>query len=187
MISNENNLTPILVGFLPKEELQNSLIELNKSMDHSKINLSERIPHVTLWMGFVRTKQVNSLNLGLEKIFQSVSISARFGRIEEFKNQFGSVWSLGIELNRPLYLLQNRVHHFFEPFREVCDHYEGFNETTLEYVNKFPSKSLDNYDPHITIGFGDSCDDLNLGHDLILQDPKMFDMGNFCTCVRQKQ
>ena len=183
----ENKLTPILIGFEVSGEILEQVLQVNKKMDCSKIDLSSRVPHVTLWMGFVKTKQIPSLKLGLEKIFQNISITAATGKLESYENEFGSVWSLNIEINRDLYLLQNRVHHFFEPFRELSGEIESLNETTLSYINGFATKSLVSFDPHITIGFGDMQNEINFPETIELSNPKMFELANYCTCKGEIQ
>lgn len=179
-----NQLTPIIIGFPLDEQVNRVIIRVNHALGSSEIDFNSRIPHVTLWMGFVKTKQIDSLNLGLNKIFQNVSMEVGLKELELFKSQFGLVWSLELELTRSLYLLQNRVHHFFEPFREISDKFNGLSDVTVNYINDFSSKSLDNYSPHITIGMGQKEIDLELDKTIILKDPKMFEMGDFCTCVQ---
>ena len=145
MRTTENMLRPVLVGFALPEELLLEVIRLNGDLDRSRIDFEQQIPHVTLWMGFVKERQVTPLNLGLHKVFHEVSVQTQVKDLNKFENQFGSVWSIDIQMNRSFHLLQNRVHHFFEPFREHAIDMHGFDQTTVDYINRFESKSLDNY------------------------------------------
>lgn len=180
-------LKPILIGFSLGKDALTMVKAMNQQLDTSKINFDEQIPHVTLWMGFIKEQQVASLHLGLKKIFQNIEMTVDVKALEKFDSDFGSVFSLGIQMSRALYLLQNRVHHFFEPFRERADQYKDFDAPTLNYINNFKAKSLDNYDPHITIGFGEELSDECSITQLQLRDPKMFLMGNNCTCMNEMQ
>lgn len=182
MNNHPDNLTPILIGFkLPKSILP-AIIDLNQKLELIQINFRNCLPHVTLWMGFIPSKQIESLSLGLEKIFKNVEINIDLGTLGVFQSKFGSVLSLELILNRELYLLQNRVHHFFEPFREIAESCDGFDQATVDYVNGFSNKSLDNYTPHITIGFGAKVPEIYMPNTIKLIDPMMFRVGNYCTC-----
>lgn len=187
MNDTASNLKPILVGFSLPKDLNELIFEINASLDTSKIDFNNRIPHVTLWMGFVKTKQLASLNLGLRKIFRNISIETDLGSLETFESQFGKVCSWELKNVRPLYLLQNRIHHFFEPFREKSEGYDDFTPETIDYINNFSTKSLDNYSPHITIGFGEECHSQDFEGKVILNDPKMFSIANYCTCETEIQ
>lgn len=182
-----SNLTPIIIGFSLEKELKSQVQFFNRSLDRSRINLETCIPHVTLWMGFVKNEQLPALNLGLEKIFRNVFIHTEVEQLTDFTNELGTSWSMSLQLNRSLYLLQNRIHHFFEPFREIGEKYEDCNSITIDYINNFVSKSLDNYSPHITIGFGDSLAVNPTFLPVFLKNPDMFEAGNYCTCVRRIQ
>lgn len=182
-----NQLTPILIGFPLDKHVNQEVVRVNQTLGSSQIDFNSVIPHVTLWMGFVKTKQIEALNLGLDKIFQNVSIEVQLEKMERYDSKFGLVWSIGINLSRELYLLQNRIHHFFEPFREKATEYNGLSRETIEYINDFSSKSLDHYSPHITIGFGGENVEFHTASKIILKDPKMFKVGNYCTCTKQIQ
>lgn len=179
----KNELTPILIGFPLCEEVFNWVVTENKSTDLEKINFERQIPHVTLWMGFVRAKQIKSLNTGLQKVFQNISIESDANELQLFAGKFGSVLSLDIRLTRELNLLQNRIHHFFEPFRETGNLEGNLDQDTVEYINNFPKKSLANYEPHITIGFSRSLNERDIQTKMTLKNPVMFAMGNYCTCI----
>lgn len=182
-----SKLTPIIIGFSLEENLRSQVESFNRSLDRSIVNLETSIPHVTLWMGFVKKKQLSALHLGLEKIFKNVSILAEVEKLSDFTNEFGTSWSMSLRLNRSLYLLQNRIHLFFEPFRETAEQYGDLNSTTLDYINNFTARSLDNYEPHITIGFGDNFVANPTFLPVFLKNPDMFEAGNYCTCIKRIQ
>ncbi len=187
MNAHENIVTPILIGFDLSSEPLERVLQLNQELDKTKVNFGQSIPHVTLWMGFVKSKHLAPLSLGLTKIFHDITLQTMLGELTKFENDLGSVWSWEVKKNRELDLLQNRIHHFFEPFREKCAVYEGLNESSTAYVNDFAQKSLEHYDPHITIGFGDLKPMELSSLPITLSDPKMFFIGNYCTCREEIQ
>ncbi|CAG5085520.1 hypothetical protein [Parvicella tangerina] len=182
-----HDLEPVLIGFDLPENLEQLLSKLNGDLDRSKIDFTRSIPHITLWMGFIKRTQVGALNLGLKKIFSSSSVKTELGALETYNSEFGNVLSWEVQTTRALYLFQNRIHLFFEPFREICSDYKPLDKQTTNYINTFASKSLDNYSPHITLGFGELIDQPEFDRRLTLRDPKMFTIGNYCTCISEIQ
>lgn len=177
---------PVIIALEPELEFQKKIIDLNKGCDRSggQIDFSMHIPHITLWMGFLRINHIPSLRMGLEKVFYQSKVRLSVSDVSLFEGVAGNVVSIGIQKKRELELLQNRVHHFFEPFRERVLNYQGLDSASLSYVNDFAKKSLAAFDPHITVGF---CDRIpgTLDGEFFTSDPLMFEMGNHCTCIRK--
>ncbi|MCB9196952.1 MAG: 2'-5' RNA ligase family protein [Flavobacteriales bacterium] len=178
---------PIIIAFGFDCRSEEELKILNRSTQVEKgIDFNEVIPHLTLWMGFIRSSQIESLELSLRKVFYNPLSILKSDGLEIFKGVDGSVLSLNVERTRELELLQNRIHHFFEPFRENVKYYEGMSMNTLEYINNFQDKSLERYDPHVTIGFADSVNG-DFSNSLNMQSLSMFEAGNYCTCINRIQ
>lgn len=175
-------VTPVLVGFEISGKLRTEVLALNKDLLSKEINFKCHIPHLTLWMGFIYKNQLNSLNLGLRKIFSDIEIEVELNRTEIFPGILGNVLSVSIKENRQLKLLQNRIHHFFEPFRVVVEEFDGLGSPTVNYINKFPIKSLSAYEPHLTIGRSDLRKDLRIKHSK-LEVLKMMELGNGAVAI----
>lgn len=182
MNNSPDDLTPVIVGFELPEDLLMKLKSINQLFD-GKIDFEVVVPHISLWMGFIPSKQIGSLNLGLLKIFQNVEMTLSFGETRVYSGDFGKVISTDVILSRSLHLFENRIHHFFEPFRESPEDFGCLDQATVTYLNNFNRKSLDQYDPHITIAFGDRVPVFELPKQFSVRDPRMFLAGNFCTCL----
>lgn len=174
---------PIIVAFPIKGESLEKVHELNEKCNLDKgIDFRFVIPHLTLWMGFVDEAKVSVLKDEFEKVFKNVSTSLVISSLDLFQGVEGTVLSVSISSNRYLELLQNRIHHFFEPFRHLPSSFTNMNEVTINYINGFSEKSLEFYDPHITIGFSDELFELTFDR-FRVAEPKMFLAGNNCTCI----
>ena len=131
---------------------------------------------------FIEKKELQSLIFSLNKVFSNINIDVFVNKSDLFVGIEGNVLSLQVEKTRNIELLQNRVHHFFEPYRKISKPNQKFNASTIKYVNSFSKKSLENFDPHITIGFTDQNYTI-APFTLNLRNPKIFLMGNNCTCL----
>lgn len=174
---------PIIVGFPIENETLDIVKQLNVDCTRSKgIDFEKVIPHVTLWMGFVSEEDLRFVFDDFYHVFKSVYLELTFDKQEIYSGVNGDVLSLGLICSRSLSTLQNRIHHFWEPYRNKCDDFENFSIETISYINNFESCSLDNYDPHITVGFKSTLSEVSMGN-VKVENPKIFLMGNNCTCL----
>ena len=155
----------------------NSKCNLNQGIDFSK-----SIPHITLWMGFVKESELNNLSNEFGKEFKEVSIRSTVSGASLYAGISGSVLSLNVANDEGLALLQNKIHYFFEPFRVMNATYLLMNNVTVDYINSFFNKSLEQYEPHITIGFSEVLHPFKI-REINFQEPKIFLAGNNCTCI----
>jgi hypothetical protein len=178
------DLTPIIIGFPIENELRKDVNFLNKSsIIKEGIDFEKVIPHITLWMGFVSVEDLEYVYNDFYKVFSSISLELSLRDQQIYEGVNGSVLSLGVLNCQDLSIIQNRIHHFWEPYRRSCKGYENFNDGTLLYVNDFKKHSLEGYDPHITVGFADEKGDFELIN-FKIDNPQIFLMGNNWTCLQ---
>lgn len=176
-------ITPIIIGFPLEVSLKKELVRFNQNCNpNSGIDFNVHIPHITLWMGFVQNDDLEILRKSFYKVFHNINFQTVIEDALLFNGIEGSVLSLSVLKNKSLDVLQNRIHHFFEPFRKQVKAYESFSIETLKYVNHFHEKSLDQFEPHITVGFFENNIDFK-PMKIQLSNPKIFLMGNNCTCL----
>ncbi len=181
---NLKKLLPIIIGFPIDGELLPKLVSLNNTCDKEKgVDFDIHIPHITLWMGFIKEEDLNTVIKDFYHIFRSISIALTIEKGQIFSGVNGDVLSFDIAFQRELFTLQNRIFHFWEPYRVVTECYQGFNASTLAYVNDFSEHSLTNYEPHITVGFSSEIIQLNVKK-FTVENPEIFLMGNNCTCLK---
>ena len=174
--------SPIIVAFSLPEIAKRELTRLNNNCDKNKgIDFNLHIPHVTLWMGFV--EDLKSIEKEFYRVFSSLELEIQIKEQTIFHGVNGDVLSLSLERNRTLEILQNRIHHFFEPFRVHGNQNENLSENTVTYMNDFPNKSCLNYDGHITVGYSSNLAYTTLNK-IKVKEPKIFLAGNNCTCLK---
>jgi 2'-5' RNA ligase len=180
-----NACIPLIVALEIEKSIKNAQIifDLNKScMTNKGIDFVIHRPHISLWMGFVEKNELESLQKSFYKVFNNIQLEVQITNAIVFIGIDGNVLSLNIDKTKRLAVLQNRIHHFFEPYRMQVENHKDFSLTTLSYVNQFKDKSLENFDPHITVGFSDKKINIE-PFSLNLKNPKIFLMGNNCTCL----
>ena len=171
---------PIIVAFSMPVLINEKLVVLNDTCNKNKgIDFNSHIPHLTLWMGFV--EDVGQVKKSFYKVFKQIEIEIQIKDASIFTGINGDVLSLNISKNSTLEVLQNRIHHFLEPYRVVGED-EQLDPETLMYMNNFASKSCLNYDPHITIGYRSELLSFSI-EKFKVEEPTMFLAGNKCTCV----
>jgi len=175
-------VVPVIIGFSIESDMLSYVKTLNESCNRvDGIDFDSAVPHVTLWMGFVHEKDLHHVFEDYYCVFKNVSLDLKARCIDLFEGINGNVLSLSIINSFELETLQNRIHHYWEPYRIVQNEFQTFNKETVSYVNDFWKNSLSNYDPHITIGFCQEKTELN-ELNFSVNDPKIFLMGNNCTC-----
>lgn len=183
-INQDLKVLPIIVAFPIDGESLDVLYRLNQKCDLEKgIDFNTSQPHITLWMGFVSEIDALTLKKEFYNVFGNISMKVEVERLELFAGVEGEVLSASIKKSKMLYLLQNRVHHYFEPYRYKPSTYGEMNDTTVHYVNLFYTKSLEKYDPHITVGFSNKLLDLPIDS-FVVSEPKIYLAGNNCTCLK---
>lgn len=180
-----NACIPLIVALEIEKSNKNAqlIFDLNKFCNLKKgIDFEIHSPHITLWMGFVDNDDLEILKKSFYKVFYNITIQTKIENAILFNGIEGNVLSLNVKKNMLLETLQNRIHHFFEPYRKQVKAYNAFSYATINYINHFNEKSLDHYNPHITVGFAEKNVDFK-PMKIQLSNPKIFLMGNNCTCL----
>lgn len=205
--------------FVPGGETYAKAVEWNRKFCDSRIRLGFRMaPHLSLLMCYVK-------RFSIQTVLEKLSILQHEENIHEYFNlTTGKLSLVDVGLDKPILSweiqdspslrnLQIRLIHTFEEFRENPSpdtkkkaFWGNVDESTVKWTDRYWEHSTGSgFDPHITIGFWDSCDevpDLTTDkfhlpfHDTILgiQSPdstlserdreplSLFQLGNHCTC-----
>ncbi len=183
------------IVLLPELEDQHKAVEANRMLESAEneqipLSLSNCIPHITVLMGCVSRENLKQIDRKLNELsreFSGLSVSSKGHYM--VKNSWGKVTTLwNIDKDSDMLSLHHKVlsqigglvHYDVE--REMFHEPQEVTGSTMEYVKKF---IIDhggiNYDPHITIGYGE-LKDFDLPQEIRISEIAACQLGNHCTC-----
>ncbi len=154
------------IALLPSDEMTNTAISMNKTVvgqnaNEMVLNTVDCLPHCTLAMGFIDSKD---LEIVIDKLR---TISKRFNapHLISRKLDFGrmssgyEVVALNIEKMPELQKLHETINNeligYVGPDGSGDDFYKPQDDKALSYIKNFRAvASFEKYNPHITIGLG---------------------------------
>lgn len=142
-------------------------IALNRELDEQpnriQLGYEAAIPHISLAMGVIENASLEELKAMLDEEFGDQELfSCMVGPLFQHNNINGE-WMAGISLDRCdsiLYMHENAVSvleeaGFVMPTLGALHDYQNADPGTLDIISSFREKySFENYQPHITIGYG---------------------------------
>lgn len=183
------------VVLLPSEEMMDYAIKINEELlkyFDKKIILNNKscLPHISLAMGCIDTKDVSEIADILKTISQQFSpMELEATEIHANKTPAGKKVSvLKIENTTDLQLLHETITKGLEPYLSfnatagTVYNPSEVGETTLDWINNYKSKaSFENFSPHITVGYGET-DVISLPVKFTASTLALCHLGNHCTC-----
>lgn len=191
-MSSIENWMAVNVALIPDAKGQFYCRGLSQKLNNGqKVFLNgKRLPHLTLWMGAVRTDDLNFLKEWTRTVDLKIILHhPQINRLKSAsKNQ--RLQHLNFEESDLIRTLHKTIHQKTEAFEKCPDadkilYAEEVSASTRFYTIDFhESHSVDNYSPHITLGYGE--EELSApSQEVILEKLGVFLMGDSCTCVKE--
>ncbi len=183
------------VVLLPSEELTNQAIEANIGLlkeyaDQIILDKENCLPHISLDMGCMDEQDVPDI----EKILQTIAGKYHPGQISVLgintgTNSLGEkVSAFEVKKTERLLSLHEEVMRRMAPYfshdvtAEMVLSPPMAGKSTLLWIKNYPEKSaLENFFPHITIGYG-QVDDFSFTAEFTASKLALCHLGNHCTC-----
>ena len=183
---------------LPSPQLSNIAIDLSNRIKNTSpftLNMKDRLPHISLVMGYVEDTEsaVDAVQLISKQIGP---VELRVAGIHRYEPSFAGKYFFEIqfEQNEQILSIQNKLFKTL-PLLEVenpsqkafvSDGEEIINSAVLDYVGNFKKYSGDEkFSPHITLGAAEkdaSFDDVKLPSTITISQITLCHLGNYCTC-----
>jgi hypothetical protein len=155
------------------------------------LDKNRRIPHVSMVMGCLASENLQRAI----SMLQAVSVShhvmkLNVSRISNAKTASGTVASFDIELSQEVLRLHESIVTAFTPLLTQDTTQADLNDrppiepSAIEWINNYISDHCyDRFWPHITLGFGNSPNDLA---PFTFQASRLAicHLGNYCTCTK---
>ncbi len=183
------------IALLPSEEVTNQAIEANKGLlkqyaDRIILDKENCLPHISLAMGCIDEQDIPDI----ENILQTIAEKYNPGQLSVLgintgTNSLGEkVSAFEVKKTERLLSLHEEVMRRMAPYfshdvtAEMVFSPPIACESTLLWIKNYPEKSaLENFFPHITIGYG-QVDDLSYTTEFTASKLVLCHLGNHCTC-----
>jgi len=183
------------IVLLPGEEMAEIALEANAEMvakfgSEIVLDKGKCLPHISLAMGCIRDSDISSIG----EILEVVAKEGPPGKlvvtgIITSTSQDGKTVSLfKVERTRELQLLHESIMEKVAPYfsydvtREMIYGEGEVAETTLSWIKNYPQKaSYENFQPHITIGYGETGGQ-QFPIEFNASKLALCHLGNHCTC-----
>ncbi|MDD4202483.1 MAG: 2'-5' RNA ligase family protein [Candidatus Omnitrophica bacterium] len=180
------------IVLFPPDDIRDKIIAINQGFiaSHNNdiiLNKKDKLPHITLAMGCIASKNLQQINDILKRSVQKWT-STKLRTLCSYKDM---AW-LKVEDQDSLRQFHDHIMDVAEPFfmfkAEGSMFYPekdgSINKTTVDYVNNFKTcSSKENYEPHITIGHGITAQNFE-SFEFYPVSVAVCHLGNFCTCRR---
>lgn len=182
------------VALIPPEDVSRGIIKLIESFNEgpTKLNLINCLPHITLAMGIIERSKLHLAYQVINKLAKSINeipISIEKTRVSTLQDMT-KISELTVELNSDILKLHADV---MTAFKELLTD----NDVKLDYFLSPPKvssqsihwvknylkhhQSLDNYNPHITLGKG-ILENLPSPIKFSNSSIALSHLGTYCTC-----
>ena len=182
-----------IIFTLPKN-IRHQLIQISQEIEsnkNEKIDLGEKknVPHISLWMGIISKNDLDRIQSELNRFFQEQTFPIlQPEELIVFKSPTHDILSLNIQKTKDLLFWHQSVCDIATKYRlQKTAHSTHFSENNvilpaLNYVDTFEkSHAASAYDPHITIGFGNSTKQEKFT-EFYPQSLAIYQLGNYCRC-----
>lgn len=179
------------IVIIPPQPVLDLCYQLNAGLVDRRINLNpiNAVPHLTLSMGVIESADEAAITQVLEALATKYrGLELNFASIFDAGFTTNSACGLGIEKTDDLMNLHHDSVALMRPYLEdyyqpdiFADHEQGLGESCMAWVKRFYTECIEeNFDPHITIGFGDLAEietmSFKAGHLALYQ------LGDYCSC-----
>jgi 2'-5' RNA ligase len=186
------NKRAVNIALIPEESMYNQVLELNEILVSQGSDLvlgKEAIPHITLVQGVVSESDIEKVCSVLEKAASSAK-RLNLTVDELFIGPMSkSIW-LKIKKTENVYDLHKIVWQELKPYltfdaeKSVFVNNPSGISFEIGWVKDFPIKSvLEQYKPHITLGFGQIHVDLPMY--FVSDKLAIYQMGKYCSCSKE--
>jgi 2'-5' RNA ligase len=184
------------VVILPPDNITDIAIEYNKRLrasiaENIELGKARYLPHISLLMGCLALDQLELITSRLDaiaKVHEILELSICNIRTDD--SAAHGVVSFEIARTEQLVRLHESIVNSFRPFltqdakaSDLADP-PPIKDSTLQWINKFiPHACLENFWPHITLGFGENSG--NGFTPISFQGSRLAlcHLGNHCTCA----
>lgn len=183
--------TAIDIVLLPSDDMMDKAIKLNRSLSNEynyEMGRQDYIPHISLSMSCIHEDNLPRIYSKLKGIAESYSLL-------ELKSDDVSVndavagkpyVGLKIKMNPALMNLQRDIREQigqflnYEAGEEMFVEDSDFDLITIDWVKGWEFKKSEDYNPHMSIGFGHPNFDLPI--EFVTDKIAVCKLGNYCTC-----
>jgi len=183
------------IVLLPEDNMAEQAIALNRSLvekHNSDIVLGPAncLPHVSLAMGCIQSDAWQDIASDLQQVIQDHPVrQLHIRHLSTQGNPSGSIIShIELEAREDLQQLHEQVMLTLAPYfiydvtESMFTGERPIAPSTLNWVKNFPQQSSrDNFQPHITLGYG-PCSQVELPPSFAPEALALCHLGNHCTC-----
>lgn len=179
------------IVILPPKQVLDFCYQLNAGLEDRRIDLNpaNAVPHLSLSMGVIEFADEFSVVHALEVLAKKYQgLEFQFDSIFDAGFKTDSAMGLSIEKTDGLMNLHRDSVALMRPYLQdyyqpdiFADYEQGLGESCLGWVKRFQAECVEeNFDPHITIGFGD----LAKIETMSFKAGKLalYQLGDYCTC-----
>ena len=194
---NTGSRIAVDVVLLPDDAMTDRVIEINREIvregsNEIVLNRSDRLPHLSLAMGCIDSRDVAAIRDVLEQLANESPVKRLTATgIETSMNSRGQATSLvAIERTEELRRLHEQVlegmkRFFSHDTAGVRFYDDAVTETTLDWVRNYPQKAgCERFHPHITLGYGRPTPGLAFPLAFAPSRLALCHLGNHATCRR---
>lgn len=145
---------------VPEEEVLERIVSWNQGLKDRDISLNARgpLPHITLAMIHMESYRLDELKTDVKDLTQQLRLSAT-GISKQSSYSGKSLLWLDIELSKELEILHKATMELRDKYYVLGTSAKAFDKKTastssIHYVEHFEKYGYQNYQPHITIGYG---------------------------------
>ncbi len=187
----------INIALIPEDKVKDLSISLNKDLvdKGSKLILGNNaVPHITLLQGVLDQEQINIIGSILESEAQEYGKMSLIIDGFYFGPMSKAIW-LNVKKDNNIDSLHRKIIDLVEPYlyynvdKSMFADPNEIEDVFIKWVQDFISKSsLDDYKPHITLGFGkleDIANKVNFPIEFKASKLAMYQLGKYCTCSKE--
>ena len=180
------------IALIPEDAVLLAAERMNEKFRDRDIHLDHSRgiwPHITMTMAIIPRNRLEELILELEKISLKSRLGLSFSEAYLQSISDGrSIAGWNISPHEELRKLHRRLHIHLQNYSEFVPEIEAlyFSEArdpqTLDFIKNYNATSaLENFKPHITLGFSEQVEMPAQSH-FKTQFLGLFQLGNYCTC-----
>ncbi len=176
------------IALIPEDNLIKLAEVLSKKLAEqgSKLVLGEHaVPHITLAQGVIDEFQLDNIRSSLETVVGEYNERVLVAEDLYTGPMSKAVW-LKVRKTKQIDNLHRKIMtQMIDYFSDVVDKsmFAGeVEDSTVHWVKDFLLKaSFENYQPHITLGYG-TLNEINLPMEFQISELALYQLGNCCTC-----
>lgn len=183
------------IAIVPPEEIMTKCIKLSEELlQHNKsiqLNMSNKVPHITLAMGVVNEDSIEAI---INKLKPLVPLNFNFSTTGLYKRQIpqGQVIGVKVSVNNKLMEIHKKCMDIMKPY--LLDDYDinvladsdKADPVTLKWIKGFSLNSAYKaFSPHITLSILNTINWSPLLPAFNSSKLSIFQLGEYCTCQKE--